>query len=305
MLEPFESSCRLVASLEGQIATDDSRMALLSNGQAHEDERLCAAVADKLARSHELPDGSRITRSRDEHLSAVRMFLSRTIVLSHPNRALIEDRNIRLLGERQIGLSYRELREMHEKLLAMIVSAMRAHRPDRGWETVLRQNPADARLHAKRLTQDRVAPLVASLRTIGRPLLRPWKSGEPFPHGQSSLVRKLQTGGASRNLVETATGLRAQVDSYILQRKALNAWPSAEIVDDVDQELLVLAHTVVERWEDDPAPAKRIFHELHERLQAASSYDYSHAFGGKPSYLLGRICSLSDECKIAWGVANA
>jgi hypothetical protein len=90
-----------------------------------------------------------------------------------------------------------------------------------------------------------------------------------------------------------------------LQRKALNAWPSAEIVDDVDQELLVLAYTVVERWEDDPAPAKRIFHELHERLQAASSYDYSHAFGGKPSYLLGRICSLSDECKVAWGVANA
>lgn len=279
--------------LEGNLSTKNELKVLVNSNPA-----IPKSLLEKVAKEFEIDE------------SKCEVFLK--VVTIHPgqtSRTNITANNIRLMGQISEHTSAQEIEALEKRLTDEILKAMSCDR----LENLLYQyiSQADAveetdkvKVNSKRLTANSITAILGSFSLDAHPLLlRITDLNVPFP---SNLEKKLIAGGATDRIINDAKNLRANAsirESEILASGFLNE--DKKIID-VQIRLETLTNSIVENYENLEKPAKTIWREvLNELTKKKESVDPNRIYKQDPYLLLGAICSLSDECRIDWGVKIA
>jgi Cap4, dsDNA endonuclease domain len=280
---------RLVACLEGAVKVGDDLELFVGNPCGRDD------VIARLS--------SRLDLAGEE----VGDFIPRLRVRPEQPITAIDAVNIRRLGTLMATSRHTEIEAMYASVLGLIQSAMEAALLSEDWALRVFDHAtpgAPAPSEPKRLDRTRLEGLSSAIAVRQRPLLGRLLSPERRPASQ--LEEKLLLAGASTAVVDSALEMRAVADRWLVAQQAASLWPDDDVAEDLDIRLRTLAAAVVAGTHGDPAPANRAWAQLHARLTAeAESHDPDRVFGQDALLLLGRICSLSDQCVIAWATTNA
>lgn len=276
---------RLTACLEGYLDPGDENLKQLSRGEGGNRPECVQRVARHLGISEE----------------ATNSFLKRVHVRQLPRRDDIEMRNISALSELGDQLTNKAVKALYDELYRRTQLAMQGKLGQR-WPILVTTPDASDRVNRKRITN-------LGLSDIKQRLIRPdhilLQEITQDLHGlQTSLVRKLRTGLAAREVIEDAQYLRALADSHRLSEQALGTWPAnAAIERDLDKRLILTARRIVVQLRGEtPSPANAIFSELHKTFSSdADSLDRTPLYARDNFLLVGRACALSDECHFNWG----
>ena len=238
------------------------------------------------------------------------VFLKRVRLFpDQPGRADVVNRNLRHLGLQAPHLLPRQLEAIHSALVSKIESAMTGEELGDAWPIAIVApdvvtNPIKARVDAKRLTRDILAPLVAPISSAPKPLLRRFVGGEL--RQSTVLEEKLVIGGATDRIIENAKSLRANAAIREAELASSELLPQDDVLEDVRHRLEIRVEALRARYEQDDRPAVQIWLELIGLLSGqAATIDGHGIFSRDPDLLLGEICQMSDLCITGWGVVHA
>jgi Cap4 dsDNA endonuclease len=277
--------------LEGPISASDAIVNLLSSRRRDED--LVGRCDGKL----ELTTAD------------LRPFLEHVVVIpNQPSRASVVALNERAIGQQAPDLTHRQIVEVHARVVERIEMSMGGEFLDQDWPlAAIAYQTAHERLratiHAKRLTQAVLAPLVAPITSSPRPLLRRLiaaSGGRP-----SMLEEKMIAGGATLELISMAKSLRANATQREFELDSTRA-DSGQVLDDIRQRLQHRVDALTARHTGAPQSAVNIWLELINILGAqAAAIDARRIFAQDVDLLLGEVCQMADECLTNWGIASA
>lgn len=249
-----------------------------------------------------------ITRVRNAVKTAdteVRAFCARLDVKLLPVRASIESSNLRILGNHAPTLSFRELRELYERVLAAVQTAMTAGRLEDRWheEITGKASSENAQLlAAKCISRARAAVLLDRVSGGPRPLL---KRIIETSSEASVLEQKLIAGGATPALIGVAKDLRANASIRRMEYLASTSGDDPYL-EDLRQRLRVSANGLVAEHSPAPKVAAIVWNRLRSELTASAAViDHQRVFAQDPHFLLGEVCELADECVTDWGRDDA
>jgi hypothetical protein len=235
----------------------------------------------------------------------VRAFCTRLDVKFLPVRASIASSNIRLLGDHAPSLPFGELRNLYERVIAALQSAMTAGRLEERWyaEIMGKRSSANAELLASKcISRTRATELLDRVSGGPRPLLRRIIETSPEP---SVLEQKLIAGGATQALIGDAKELRANASIRRMEYLASTS-DGDQYLEDLRQRLRVAANGLVAEHSPAPKVAAVVWNRLRTELTASAVVtDHQRIFGQDPHLLLGEVCELSDECVTDWGRDDA
>jgi hypothetical protein len=279
---------QLTAGVEGYLDPADALVMALSRGLGGDMEACRKRVA------------AHLKVSDDDQLSE---FLGLVRVRSFVRRESIEAHNTRVLGDLGPGLPMATIDALYTELLRRTREAMQGRPVDRWTELLAIDNPPAAVLN-KRISAMVIADVRQRLTRPDHVLLQ--DLSQQLNGFETSLVRKLRQGAASRGVIQDAQMMRANADHHRLREAALGTWPDNPAVEgDLDQRLLFLARRVCRAHEENPRPANAIFDALQVELQNnADAYDRAPLYARDGVLLMGRACAVSDECRFDWGDAR-
>ncbi len=235
----------------------------------------------------------------------VRAFCARLDVKLLPVRASIESSNLRLLGNHAPALSFRELREVYDRVLAAMQAAMTAARlADQWYEEILGAPSSENAplLAAKCISRERAVKLLDRVSGEPRPLL---KRVIETSSEASVLEQKLIAGGATPSLIDVAKDLRANASIRRMEYLASTSG-DAPYLEDLRQRLRASANGLVAEHSPAPKVAAIVWNLLRSELTASAGVvDHQRIFGQDPHFLLGEVCELADECVTDWGRDDA
>lgn len=277
-------SVTLLACLEGVIAPGDALNSFV--GEPCTDADAISRVAEKLV----------LTAEETAH------FVPLVRVQVHPGREVIDDVNLRRLGDLLPHLAMPAIRDLYNRCLATIYRAMEASLVGEEWARLV-VDPDFVRTAAAGKVLDSTELEFLRTQIGGRnyPLLtRLFRTDVPAP---TTLEEKMTSAGVSEQVLRNAAELRAAADAWAIEQQAAELWPADEVSDEVDFRLRSLATAVIagERGGVDAA-----WSELQNRIAAqAASVDPGRTFRQDPFLLLGRVASLTDACHVGWVVRSA
>ena len=279
---------QLTAGVEGYLDPADALVMALSRGLGGGLEACRKRVA------------AHLRVSDDDQLSE---FLGLVRVRSFARRESIEAHNTRVLGDLGPGLPMATIDALYTELLRRTREAMQG-RPAARWTELLAIDDPPAAVLNKRVSAAVIADVRQRLTRPDHVLLQ--DLSEQLNGSETSLVRKLRQGAASRGVIQDAQMMRANADHHRLREAALGTWPDDPAVEgDLDQRLLFLARRVGRAHEENPRPANAMFDALQVELQNnAGAYDRAPLYAQDGVLLMGRACAVSDECRFAWGDAR-
>lgn len=302
---------------------------MAKGGAIHSLWRAYAAVGDEIAATYELHleghlrtgdaihymrsangrgDEVLITRVRNAVKAGdaeVRAFCARLDVKRLPVRASIASNNLRVLGDHAPSLSFGELRDLYERVIAALQSAMTAGRLEERWHAEVMGNGSSENaelLASKRITRTRAGELLDRVSGGPRPLLRRIIETSPEP---SVLEQKLIAGGATLALIGDAKELRANASIRRMEYLASTS-DGDQYLEDLRQRLRIAANGLVAEHSPAPKVAAVVWNRLRTELTASAAItDHQRIFGQDPHLLLGEVCELADECVTDWGRDDA
>lgn len=282
--EEGRASAELWVLFEGASDPADDPLVMLERGQGHSHEGCLSRVARHLGVSQDL----------------VRPFLERVRVQGIDSRGTIESLNREALSHLCPELTGHEVRAMYDEICKLVDTAMQGKLGAR-WQVIARQPSLPAAKQSKRISVQTLAELGIRVGVKSGVRLRYIATdGETT----SDLVRKLRDGGASTEVIASATQMRAQADYAQLEAVASGAVVVDRATDeDLDQRLLAIARGISAEYQDyGPRPADRIYNKLLQRLEGRPpGLDRHPRYRDDPILLMGRACDLSDQCHFGWG----
>jgi hypothetical protein len=287
-LEASGVTMELVACLEGAIASGDDLQCFV--GTTCSDDAVISRVEDRLELS---PD----ERARFTPLLRVR---------PESPMSSIDDVNVRRLAACMPSQRVGEVELAYARALGLIQTGMEAALLGPSWPlvTVSPGSSPPTRVEGKVIDRDRLRWLSDQMETYPAPLISRLIGSDRWPASQ--LEEKLLEGGASTDVIGNASEMRAGADRWISERQAASLWPDDDVSDDVDLRLRYLATASVARYSHEAAPANLAWADIHQRLSAeASVHDPNHVYAQDPVLLMGRVCSLSDQCEFPWRAIGA
>jgi hypothetical protein len=278
---------QFVACLEGAIAVGDDLECFVAK------ECTNAAIHSRVA--------ERLGMSAEQ----AALLMPRLRVQPESPKANIDAMNVRRLGSCMPDRPHRDIEHGYEEALNLIQTAMEGALLGDDWalEITSGADPAD-RTDGKSVNRSRLRWLTDLLTTGPFPLLSRLIETERWPPTQ--LEEKLLAGGATADVISNALEMRAAADRWTATQQAASLWPDLEATQDLDIRLRFLATAAVARHAGRDDPANGAWADLHERLaNEASVHDPRGIFGGDSILLMGRACSLSDQCAFLWRHSNA
>ncbi|MFJ3854782.1 dsDNA nuclease domain-containing protein [Streptomyces sp. NPDC090085] len=279
---------QLTAGIEGYLDPADAQVIALSKGEGAQNANCRKRVASHL----DIPQND-----------ALDAFLDLIRVRPLARREDVEARNTRVLGDLGQGLPMSTIDALYSELLRRTRDATQGLPPDRWTELLAIDSPPPAVL-GKRITIAVVADVRQRLTRPDHVLLEDVSDALHGP--ETSLVRKLRRGAASKDVIDEAKMLRAQADHHRLKEQALGIWPENPAIEtDLDQRLLLLARRIGRANKGHAQPADGIFDSLQEALHDnPASVDRHPLYAQDGVLLMGRACAVSDECRFDWGDAR-
>ncbi|MYS09756.1 DUF4297 domain-containing protein [Streptomyces sp. SID6041] len=276
---------QLTAGIEGYLDPADTQVTDLSKGNGAQNANCRKRVASHL--------GITQNDALDDFLGLIRV---RALV----RREDVEARNTRVLADLGQGLPMSTIDALYNELLRRTREATQGRPPARWTELLAIDSPPPAVL-GKRITAAVIADVRQRLTRPDHVLLE--DVSEALHGPETSLVRKLRQGAASKDVIEEAKMLRAQADHYRLKEQALGTWPDNPAIEtDLDQRLLFLARRIGRSKKGYAQPADGIFDGLQDALhENPSSVDRHPLYAQDGILLMGRACAVSDECRFDWG----
>ncbi len=284
--------------LEGAVAHDDDLNKLVPVKQP-----LDQTLIDRTKKGLE-DKGFSVTKEQAE------AFLKLTTV--HPNqppRDHVTNHNVSLLAASNANTPQDEVKAIEKRVTDEVLRAM-SQDPLRDLIPAYVSDPENLeaedrrRVEDKRLTPERLAPMLGALAAGAFPLLR--RVVRPDMTQPTALEKKLIAGGATERVITNAQSLRANASAREAEVTTSQLFGSEGKLDDVHHRIEVLANAVVERYEGTENPARQVWGELLRSLQEqANAVDPNMVYKRDPYLLLGAACGLSDECRVDWGVRLA
>lgn len=237
-------------------------------------------------------------------------FLSKLTVHCHqPARPSVDAVIVRSIGAIWPALTMDQVEQLYETLLQAAESAQAASEPPpsvRAAMTAAQVDPASPDVWG---TIDAQALTAPKLRALCPPL--PADSDQDLlaraATGEATVLElKLTRAGASHNTVQAALLARADADVSAAGSRASGVMSdSAEQALDTRvltaaqsiAALAALSGTTLVR------PAEHIFHTLMSNVADTSALDVAGLFGHDHRLVVGHLCSVSDQCRYAWGLA--
>jgi hypothetical protein len=228
---------------------------------------------------------------------------------NQPPREHITTHNASLLAAGNSNVSWDELKDIEQRITDEVLRAMSQERledlipayisnPDG-----LQEEPR-RRVEDKRLTKERLTPLLGSLAGGAFPLLR--RVVEPELGQPTNLERKLLAAGATRRIVDQAKNLRANASIRATEVAAADIFGGQDKVDDVHSRIEIRVTAIAAKHRQVASPAAVVWAEVMESIErVAEVVDPNWIYRRDPYLILGAACGLSDECLIDWGVPLA
>ncbi|AUG76095.1 hypothetical protein CFP65_1189 [Kitasatospora sp. MMS16-BH015] len=279
----------LTVAVEGFLDPADDALTALARGAGADHPKCLARVSKHL-------------KAQEADVSACLSFVR---VRTMPRREHIDDQSLASLTELAPAVSVGEQRAVYLEVLNRVHEAMQGQ-AGASWKEKLGVEPPSEALLRKRLAPSSVYDLGQRLRRPDHVLLAAYS--ERIDAVETNLVRKLRRGGASEEMIHEAQFLRSEADGRRLSDLALGAWPEDPRVEqDLDTRLLITATRIARRHQDrGHRPADHIWDDLMQEINStASELDRRPLYAKDPLLLMGRACSVSDECHFGWGVATS
>lgn len=283
---PIEYDVRLEGAVD---SGDDQIKRLLVGGDGANDE-MCERCANRL----------------EIEGNTARALLARvTVRPDQPSRTLIAGRNrdsLRLPGGH---LTAGELSDIYDAVINLIKRAMEADLLADDWpqaivEPQTTEEIAEQSARAKRIDRELLQPILSRLECDDQPLLA--AITDPDRLRATALELKLETAGASPELVARAKQFRAQAAIRVAEVRGRSLYDVEAVLGDLHMRILDAAESVGEAVQVEP-PAAAVWNQLGQRLSAnANAYDPRGVLGQDHLLLIGEVCQLSDECRFRWGV---
>jgi hypothetical protein len=237
-------------------------------------------------------------------------FMARLRVRANlPGRDDIGDRVFRLLSSQAPSVASGAIERMENELIALLCQAMAADLTlGDDWPAVVirptRPADVDAKVEAKRVTQEMLSVILGALVRHPQPLLRRFLDTE-LPTA-TVLEEKLLAGGATDAVVSDAKQLRFQASLREATKAAASLYEDDSLLEDVRARLQLRVHAALGGATGESRPAVRIWRDLMDVLSTQAHHiDANGMFGQDPDLLLGEICEMSDLCQVDWGLASA
>ncbi len=232
-------------------------------------------------------------------------FLSKIIILpSPPNRQSINASNRDLIHSLNGSLNRSSIIKLETKLIDSIETRMRAEQIKREeWPDYLNSKNAykNNKFDFKRLTKDSLIQLTENLLVKSSFLLERVMNTASNSSG-SNLERKLINGGATQEIIENASLLKANMQKYLIEKKIQNPAHKDQFVSDLKIRLKIQADSRLSKYKDIADPAIQIWNDLLDDFNKSSqSIDKNNVLESDPLLLLGAICDYADECFINFG----
>ncbi len=226
-----------------------------------------------------------------------------------PSRSNVISRNIRFLALHAPDLAHRQIEAIHKALVERIETAMAGESLGDDWPVAIIApgslgDPVKAKISAKRLTLDILAPLISPMTASPKPLLKRFLDRDL---GQTTtLEQKLLAGGATEGIIRDAKSLRANAAIVEVELASRNLLPQDDVLEDVRQRLGIRVEALRSSHERDERPAIEMWRGLIGLLSGqVATIDARGIFSQDPDLLLGEICQMADLCITDWGVARA
>jgi hypothetical protein len=237
-------------------------------------------------------------------------FLNLTSVQpNQPPREHITTQNVSLLAAGNSNVSWDELKVIEQRVSDEVLRAMGQERLEDLIPSYIRDpegmsEETRRRVEDKRLTRERLAPLLGSLAGGAFPLLR--RVVDPTLLPPTNLERKLLAAGAPQRIVDQAKNLRANAAIRATEVAASGLFGGTEKVDDVHTRIEIRATAVSARHGHVASPGAIVWAELMDTIERGTDViDPNRIYRRDPFLLVGAACALSDECRIDWGVPIA
>jgi hypothetical protein len=218
--------------------------------------------------------------------------------------------NVTLLAAGNSNVSWDELKVVEQRVTDEIVRAMGRDPlkdliPAYIYDPEGMSEDTRRRVEDKRLTKERLAPLLGSLAGGAFPLLR--RVVDPRLLQPTNLELKLLAAGPPRRIVEQAKNLRANAAIRATEVAASGLFGGPEKVDDVHHRIEIRATSIsAKHGRAGGNPGAAAWAELMDTMVGgADALDPNRIYRRDPFLLLGAACALSDECRIDWGVPIA
>lgn len=253
------SDARYSLYLEGAIAHDDDL-----NNLVPEKPPLDAGLVSRVAKSLK-------GKGFKEAHKTCEAFLNLTSVQpNQPPREHITSHNVSLLAASNSNVSWDELKVIEQKVTDEVLRAMGQDRledliPSYIYDPEGLSEETRRRVEDKRLTRNRLAPLLGSLAGGAFPLLR--RVVDPSLPPPTTLERKLLAAGTPQRIVDQAKNLRANAVIRATEVAASGLFGGQEKVDDVHTRLEVRATAISARHGHATSPGATVWAELMEALE--------------------------------------
>ena len=237
-------------------------------------------------------------------------FLMRLTIRCHqPARQTIDAVNIRLVGATWPALSMHEVERLYETLLQAAEAAQGASEPPASVRNAIqgaRANPGAAGvwdpIASQTLTEQQLRSLCPPLPAdTDQDLLARAAAGEA-----TVLELKLVRGGASGATVQAALLARAEADVAATSARASGSL-TAIAEGALDSRLLDSANSLASLAASNGTtlmrPAEHIFHSLMSNVANTAALDVDSLYHRDHRLVVGRLCSVSDQCRFGWGVS--
>jgi hypothetical protein len=272
------------ASLEGAIAHGDDLGRFV--GSSCSDPRIVERIQSRLDLTAEEAEG----------------FVPRLRVQPESPQSAIDAMNIRRLGACMQNGRHGDIEAAYRDALTLIQMGMEATLLGPDWALEVTE-PADEqtriRVLSKLIDRGRLSTLAGHLTAHPAPLLTRLLVADRWPATQ--LEEKLLAGGALTEVISNALQMRAMADHWAAEKQAAALWPDDDVTTDLDLRLRFLATAAVARHSAEASPANGAWADVHDRLTTEPvNHDPRQVFAQDPVLLMGRVCSLSDQCAFEW-----
>jgi hypothetical protein len=232
-----------------------------------------------------------------------------TIRCQQPSRQSIDAEVIKAIGAVWPHLIFADIESLYDQLLTLVSAAQANSAPPLEVRTAIAAVGADAHLSStwgilskQVLTRERLVALCPPL-----PSATDADLFSRATRGEATLLElKLLRAGATKNTVSRAKLARAATDAELIRIQA-SGLVDQDAVEALDGELLdhatsVAAMAGVSGLGPASRPAEFIYNHMASNAPSLIALDHKRVFKQNGRLLLGRICSVSDECKFGWGV---
>ncbi len=284
--------------LEGAVAHGDDL-----NNLVPEKSALEAAFIGKVTK------GLKDKGFKDAHKTCEAFLNLTSVQPNQPPREHMKAHNVSLLAASNSNVSWDELKVLEQRVADEVLRAMGQDRledliPAYIFDPNGLPEEPRRRVEDKRLTKERLAPLLGSLADGAFPLLR--RVVDPALPQPTNLERKLLAAGASQKIVKHAKDLRANAAIRAAEVVAAGLFSGQDTVDDVHDRLEIRATAIAAKHGHAANPAATVWAEVMEAIERVPEViDPNRIYRRDPYLLLGAACALSDACLIDWGVPLA